>query len=1187
MDPLSVTASIIAIIKLTSEVIDYLTDVRVASKESARCALEASNLNSLLVDLRFRLDGSSSNEPWHTAVRALGGKDGPIDQYRHALEQLQRKVRTGDGLKKMGKILVWRFSKEEVSSILARMERLKTLTQIALEMDHFDGVAIKDDTSFVRMSIPALGMGVNAVEQEQNRQRHDNILAWISSTDFPAQQSDFIARRQPGTGLWFLDAPEFRGWIQGSKQTLFCPGIPGAGKTMMAALAIDHLSGTVQSDTTAMAYIYCNYKAQAEQTTSRLLAAILKQLVQIRPSIAEPVTRLYNHHAGRGRRPSLDEIIGALQSILANYSTVYVIIDALDECPVEDGTRSQLLTKLRDLQRKTDLRLMVTSRFIPTIEMEFRSMIRLEVRARDADVKRFVAGQMDRLPKCIQRDDKLQDFVQDKIAEAADGMFLLARLHVDSLLDKRTKSKVQSTLESLSTGSKALYEAYDEAIKRIDGQLPDDSALATSVLSWITYAQRPLTTGELCHALAVKKGDEELDQDNILLVEDIVSICAGLVTVDEDSDIIRLVHYTTQEHFERIREKWNPSAQQEITSTCLNYLSFSSLRSGSCDSNEEFERRLEQNVFLDYAARYWGHHAQTVQEERDIIVEADSRDGYGRTPLLWAAEGGHEAVVKLLVERDDVDADSRDNDGWTPLSWAARRGHEAVVQLLVERDDVDADSKDNGRTPLSWAAEEGHEAVVKLLVERDDVDADSKNNDGGTPLSCAALRGHEAVVKLLVERDDVDADSRDKSGRTLLWWAERMGREERKTSRKILNRTNVTFTLFIEEVEAEFNGKVIQYRKDLEAKERHIHFLESELGQTGAQLNETEIILSQRLSDLEKVNAANQEVENESLMLFSRLESSIKEQENLELRLQQALKAKSRAVEGQVTALQGKNEAQERLRTIEAERDRLSQLKKQAQIRPVLRALDSNANATSLASLSSGMNLEGERASCPATASPNSPNVSDYFQRITLAAELGDLRDNKHSQRSMLGEFERSDVIHQSSDEMEVSEAVEEGGRNVQTPVNVSTEYPDARGQTRARAKKPYRRSKSKLAARSEKKWDSKFLNRSIQYWNKKLTNLLRETQVIDALKKNPWRMWCRGGVESYQDCIMKTVCKRGNPLMRRIRFSLGLLRLARRNTQLTGSLGNQVDQGHSIKEIITLIGKEYTLHVCVLPQAW
>jgi ankyrin repeat protein len=72
--------------------------------------------------------------------------------------------------------------------------------------------------------------------------------------------------------------------------------------------------------------------------------------------------------------------------------------------------------------------------------------------------------------------------------------------------------------------------------------------------------------------------------------------------------------------------------------------------------------------------------------------------------------------------------DPKDSDGRTPLSWAAERGHEAVVRLLVERDDVEADSKDQfGRTPLLWAVENGHEAVVRLLAERDDVETDSKD----------------------------------------------------------------------------------------------------------------------------------------------------------------------------------------------------------------------------------------------------------------------------------------------------------------------------------------------------------------------------------------------------------------------------------------------------------------------------
>jgi hypothetical protein len=156
------------------------------------------------------------------------------------------------------------------------------------------------------------------------------------------------------------------------------------------------------------------------------------------------------------------------------------------------------------------------------------------------------------------------------------------RLYIDSFLDNSIKKKVLSTLNGLPKGSKALDNAYNDAIKRIEGQLPGNSALARSILSWITYAQRPLTTGELSHALAVDIGDSELDPGNIPEVEDMVSVCVGLVTVDDETNIIRLVHYTTQEYFVRIREDWYPRAQQEITLTRLTYLSFDPFRAGSC-----------------------------------------------------------------------------------------------------------------------------------------------------------------------------------------------------------------------------------------------------------------------------------------------------------------------------------------------------------------------------------------------------------------------------------------------------------------------------------------------------------------------------------------------------------------------------------------------------------------------------
>jgi hypothetical protein len=94
-------------------------------------------------------------------------------------------------------------------------------------------------------------------------------------------------------------------------------------------------------------------------------------------------------------------------------------------------------------------------------------------------------------------------------------------------------------------------------MNRIEGQVTDQEELAKQVLSWITCAKRPLTTTELQHALAVEFGEPELDEENLPQIEDMVSVCAGLVTVDEESGIIRLV---------RIRHRNTSSGRRKIGS---------------------------------------------------------------------------------------------------------------------------------------------------------------------------------------------------------------------------------------------------------------------------------------------------------------------------------------------------------------------------------------------------------------------------------------------------------------------------------------------------------------------------------------------------------------------------------------------------------------------------------------------
>ena len=270
-------------------------------------------------------------------------------------------------------------------------------------------------------------------------------------------------------------------------------------------------------------------------------------------------------------------------------------------------------------------------------------------------------------------------------------------------------------------------KAYDDTVDRIENQEQGTRELAKKVLFWIVYAKRPLNTEELKHALAVEPGTRRLDKANLCPIIDMVSSCAGLVTVD--SNIIRLVHYTTQEYFQRSGLKSFEDVQKDIIATsCLTYLSYDVFAGGYLTWTD-LGSRLRENAFFEYAARNWAYHIQDTQRSvGDLALNFLLDDGKASAssqivfPSLERFCGMHlgtyfdlndDVMVRLLEEKDP---DSKDSSGRTPLSYATENGNMRLVELLLGYN-VDINSKcGRGQTPLSRAIEKGNTAVVEVLL---------------------------------------------------------------------------------------------------------------------------------------------------------------------------------------------------------------------------------------------------------------------------------------------------------------------------------------------------------------------------------------------------------------------------------------------------------------------------------------
>jgi Cdc6-like AAA superfamily ATPase len=246
-------------------------------------------------------------------------------------------------------------------------------------------------------------------------------LNWLTPIDYATQQSDFINRRQAETGQWLLDSPEFKIWVEAEKQTLFCPGIPGAGKTIITSIVVEELLSHVENNqSVGVAYLYCDFRRQDEQKAEDLLMSLLKQLSQDWPSLPNSVTSLYDSHQKRNTRPSFNEISSTLRSIASLYSRIFIIVDALDEC----GCRAKFLSEILNLQAECGVSLFTTSRFIPEIMERFKRIISLEIRASEHDVRRYVDGHISHLPSLVERSLDLQEEIKTGIVKAVDGMYV-------------------------------------------------------------------------------------------------------------------------------------------------------------------------------------------------------------------------------------------------------------------------------------------------------------------------------------------------------------------------------------------------------------------------------------------------------------------------------------------------------------------------------------------------------------------------------------------------------------------------------------------------------------------------------------------------------------------------------------------------------------------------------------------
>lgn len=447
---MDVIGTSIAILQLIGKIATY---TRTASgfkedRSSLRNQLEAcANVVHLLQDTVV----SQDDRAWAEAIDKLAEPNQPLDRLQKALEAVEKKLPANPGWKKA---LVWPLKKDEVEALTKVVDQ--NISLLLVSLGNNSGRMLQSLDSQMREQTQRLNdiiqrvfasrknsqilekelAGIRTIQaetrddiarldsrqesRESAMERHD-ILNWLTDFDHKRQQHDVYSGRQDGTGEWFLDSEEYGSWKETRGQTLICPGMPGAGKTVLASIVIDERLGhCVDHPEHGIAFAYCDYKLQKQQSTNSILASLLKQLIEHQPVLSGDIKDLYGKKENTRNMLSLDDIRACIRSVISSYSRVFIVIDALDECDSEQ--LADLLPEISALRDDHQVNFMATARRVPQIMKSFEKAQQMEIRATTTDIQKYVEGHIRELPGFVARNLALQGDVKAKILKSADGV---------------------------------------------------------------------------------------------------------------------------------------------------------------------------------------------------------------------------------------------------------------------------------------------------------------------------------------------------------------------------------------------------------------------------------------------------------------------------------------------------------------------------------------------------------------------------------------------------------------------------------------------------------------------------------------------------------------------------------------------------------------------------------------------
>ena len=343
---------------------------------------------------------------------------------------------------------------------------------------------------------------------------------------------------------WVLENQEFREWISTEKpgELLWIKGDPGKGKTMLICGIIDELMAHSQG---TISYFFCQATDTRLNTSVAVLRGLIYLLIVKQPSLISHVRARYDHSGKRLFEGinAWDAMSKIFTAILKDSTSIYLVIDALDECVIGQPQLLDFLTQ--NSMAYPHVKWIVSGRNLPEIEETLNTIpqktrLWLEINEKSVSqaVDIFIHHKIQKLTDLKKYNQETQNAVMSHLLENARGTFLWVAL----VCQKLAETPRLSTLQRLRTFPPGLDAIYQQMMDQVNGR--DESRLCKQVLAVASIAYRPITLQELTTLIDVDI-PSDLAANDLDSLADIIGYCGSFLTISNHA--VFFVHQSAKD----------------------------------------------------------------------------------------------------------------------------------------------------------------------------------------------------------------------------------------------------------------------------------------------------------------------------------------------------------------------------------------------------------------------------------------------------------------------------------------------------------------------------------------------------------------------------------------------------------------------------------------------------------------